>query len=183
MRKLVLALVIGAVACGSKTPTAPTAPPAPASYMLSGNVTSSGTPVVGATVIVLDGPNANRRATTSAGGAFQLSGLQAGGFTASIAAADYETTTRAVTLIADVTLNIELVRSPRALLENVEDTVPGIVQSDGRYALMPTGINRGDGCAGSISGTTELWSSAGTIAMIAWRLPPTTIVKPGERFT
>jgi hypothetical protein len=183
MRKLILVALVGSVACaGSKTPTAPTTP-APSTFTLSGSVTSGGTAVVGATVTVVDGPNTNRGATTGASGSYQLTGLQAGGFTASITAVDYQTTTRPVTLTADAVLNIDLVRLPRAVIENVPDIVQGILQSDGRYALAPTGINSGNGCAGSIAGTTDLRNDAGPIATIAWSLPPTTIVKPGERFT
>jgi Carboxypeptidase regulatory-like domain len=183
MRKLLLfVLLVGSAACSSKTPTAPTAAQ-PSTFALSGNVTSGGTSVVGATVTVVDGPNANRTATTSAGGGYQLTGLQAGGFTASIAAVDYQTTMRPVTLTADTVLNIDLVRLPRAIVENVPDVVQGIVQPDGRYAIAPTGINNGNGCAGSIAGSTDLRNDAGPIATIAWSLPPTTIVKPGERFT
>jgi len=79
-------------------------------------------------------------------------------------------------------LDIDLVRLPRALIENVPDTVRGVAQPDGTYALAPTGINNGNGCAGSIAGTTDLRNDAGPIATIVWSLSPTTIVKPGERF-
>ena len=77
-------------------------------------------------------------------------------------------------------LNIDLVRLPRALIENVPDTVRGVAQPDGTYAFAPTGINNGNGCAGSIAGTTALRNDAGPIATIVWSLSPTTIVKPAN---
>ena len=184
MRKLLLAgLLVGSVACSSKAPTGPSTPPAPSTFTLSGSVTSGGSPVATATISIIDGPNALRVVTTTASGAYQIAGLQPGSFTTVVGAVDYQTVTRAVTLTADTVLNFDLVRLPRALVESVPDVVQGILQPDGRYAIAPTGINNGTGCAGLIAGSTDLRSDAGPIATIAWSLPPTTIVKPGERFT
>jgi hypothetical protein len=114
MRKLLSAgLVAGFVACSSKAPTAPTAPPAPSTFTLSGSVTSSGSPIATATIASIDGPNALKIGTTTASGSYQLAGLQPGGFTAVVGAADYQTVTRAVTLTADTVLNVDLARLPR----------------------------------------------------------------------
>ena len=101
------------------------------------DVTSGGAPVATATIAIIDGPNALKVVTTGANGLYQFAGLQPGGFRIVVGAADYELITRSVTLIADTVLNFDLVRPPRAVLENIEDTVRSMVQPDGSYALAP----------------------------------------------
>jgi hypothetical protein len=180
---VVVAFVVVTTGC-SGSPSAPTVPPAATTFTLSGSVMSSGAALAGATVLVLDGSNANRSTTTGSTGSYQLAGLQSGGFTIRVSAVDYMTTTQPVTLIANVVANVELVRLPRAVLENVSDVVvPSVLQRDGSWAFTPSGINTGNGCAGSVAGSVEFRSNAGLIKTISWSLQPTAIVRPGERFT
>jgi hypothetical protein len=99
---VVLATVLAA-SCGSST--APTTPPPvtpPPTFTLSGTVTSTatGAGISGATVRVIDGPNANRTTTTSSTGEYSLSGLLASGMTVNASATNYVAQSLAVTFTA-----------------------------------------------------------------------------------
>ena len=105
----VLGLFVGA--CSGNTPTNPTttappaattppattpepapepSPPAPTLVSLLGIVVAqSRARLVNATVRVIDGPNANRAATTDGNGFFQIDGLEPGEATVSVVAANY----------------------------------------------------------------------------------------------
>lgn len=71
---------------------------------------------------------------------------------------------------------------PPALIQNVQDTVTGIPQADGTFAIAPTAANNGTGCAGSISGSTDFNNAAGPVKTVQWALPAGTVIKPNERF-
>ena len=102
-RAVVLAAVLAA-SCGSST--APTTPPPvvtpPPTFTLSGTVTSTatGAGISGATVRVIDGPNANRSTTTSSTGEYSLTGLLASGMTVNASATNYVAQSLAVTFTA-----------------------------------------------------------------------------------
>ena len=123
MRPAVLVvLAMSMVACGgAKVPTHPTGsppspspPPAPSSptWTLSGTISettpTASTPIVDASVTVVDGPNAGSSATSDANGAFQLARLAPGSFLIRTQAANYVERSGSVTLAGDHTVTIEL---------------------------------------------------------------------------
>jgi carboxypeptidase family protein len=96
MKRLVVALAaVLAASCGGNTPTPPTSPPPvvvpPPTFTLSGRVTSTatGAGISGATVRVIDGPNANRTTTTNSAGEYSLTGLLSSGMTVNASAPNY----------------------------------------------------------------------------------------------
>ncbi len=98
----------------STTPASPTSPsPEPAATPLSPTFTlsgstldaTSGAAVAGVAVLVADGPNAGRVTTTDSSGTYSLSGLEQSGFTVTFSRSGYQTTSRGVTLVANVTLS------------------------------------------------------------------------------
>jgi hypothetical protein len=111
---LVLACAI-ATACGSSstspsttTPT-PTPTPTPTTFTLSGQITSAGGGgIVGASVSILDGPNAGKSTTTDGSGNYTLSGLTSAGFTVNVSASNFVTTAKGVTVVSNTTLNVAL---------------------------------------------------------------------------
>jgi hypothetical protein len=110
---------------------------------LGGKINNSDTsaPVTGATVSVVDGPNAGQSATTDASGTYTLSALHQSGFTVSATAPSYISQSQGVTLTANRTLNFSLRPQPAgiALTGRVADAVTGIpiagatVSINGRY--------------------------------------------------
>ena len=100
--------------CGGSSPssTAPSPSPAPApvTRTLSGTVTDAATdqPITGAAVSINDGPNAGRATASNASGAYSLSGLNQGGFTARAFALCYVVLEQGVTLAQDTQVNFVL---------------------------------------------------------------------------
>ena len=91
MKHLIVLVALFAVGCGSSSPTAPTTPPVVTpvaqTFTLNGTVTSTtGGPVSGATVRIVDGSNANKSTTTSSTGAYTLTGLAVSGMTVNASA-------------------------------------------------------------------------------------------------
>ena len=93
-RSFALTVLSATVACGggSTTSTAPSlpSPPSPTTFSLSGTVREWPTarPVAGATVSVVEGPNAGSAAVTNAAGNYRLGGLEQGEFTVVVSAPD-----------------------------------------------------------------------------------------------
>jgi hypothetical protein len=99
-------------ACGgSSTPTAPSTPQS-TTFTLSGQVTDStaGTGISGATITIVDGPNASKSATTDSSGGYSLSGLPSSTFTVSVSAGNYTSHSKSVTLTSNQTVSFQLVR-------------------------------------------------------------------------
>jgi hypothetical protein len=133
---LAVAVISIAVACGGEnggspvnpTPTAPT-PPAPTSLTLSGTISesapTSSTRIAGATVSVLDGPNAGRTATTDGNGIYRLDGLQSGNANVSANAPGYEEARGGISLTAggSATLDLRL----RPVFRMLDETMTGSV--------------------------------------------------------
>lgn len=139
--------------------------------------------VAGATVTVQDGADAGRSTTTDTSGHYSLANLSRGGFTVRATATDHEPLSKGVTLVVDTALDFELPKVLKADLV-IDGGINERLQADGSYSFPATGLNRGDGCAGSIAGTSDFADAAGKlIASPQWSLPGTTIVRPGERFT
>jgi hypothetical protein len=96
-----------------------------ATYTLQGVVSqsapSTSTPVAGARVEVVDGPNAGRTVQTDGNGFYALTGLATGAFTLRTTHPDYQSTDRPVSVSRDTTLNVTLRPTPRQL----DDTYTG----------------------------------------------------------
>jgi hypothetical protein len=81
MKRLIIALTVAlATACsGNTAPSSASTPPVvptPTTYTLNGTVTATtGGPISGATVRILDGANAGRSTTTSSAGSYSFTGL------------------------------------------------------------------------------------------------------------
>jgi fibronectin type 3 domain-containing protein len=88
------------------TPVAPGPPTWTMSGVVRNNVTLQ--PIPGATVLVVDGPNANRSATANSSGAYSLAGLIQSGFTVRISAPGYRTTEGPITLTTNITADFLL---------------------------------------------------------------------------
>jgi hypothetical protein len=96
-------------ACGD-SPTGPTPPPSNNNppqvtfYTVTGTVSSAaGGPIAGASVRVVDGPNAGRTASADGSGRYTLENLNFAGFTIAVAADGFVETSRGITLTAGVT--------------------------------------------------------------------------------
>lgn len=115
------------VACGSKSPTSPTPTPTPTptTFSMSGIVsdTSNGAGVNGATVTVIDGPNAGKSGTADGAGHYQIANLQPGGFTARARAQYYNEFAKPMTLSSNATLDFALAPIPLFKVSGKGDTV------------------------------------------------------------
>lgn len=107
---------LAAVACdraasGSDGPETGPSPPAAVATSLSGRVvsTTGASPIVGAAVAIVDGPNGGRQTTTGTDGLYMLSDLQPGNANVSATAAGYQERRAGVTITGASTLNFELV--------------------------------------------------------------------------
>jgi hypothetical protein len=155
-------------------------------WKLSGTIkaASNGAPLQGATVKIVDGPNASQSTTTDNAGSYSFVALQQSGFTVQASASGYTALSMGVSLTVDTVQDFALVRLTVANLRDVPGSVSGIRQADGSYTYSVPGINVGDGCAGSISGTMTFADGNGlTTAAIPWSLPAGTIVRPNQQFT
>ena len=112
---LTVLLLALALSCSeSSSPTTPTPTVSPTStptWNLSGTVTESGpasTPIAGAAVTVMDGPNEGTAATSDSQGAYQFTGLEAGQLSINASAEGYESSTANISLTSDTTLDFLL---------------------------------------------------------------------------
>jgi hypothetical protein len=185
IRPYVIVAALVATSCGGSSPSTPSSPttPTPARFRLSGTVSSDrGGVIAGAAVRVLDGPNAPKQATTDASGRYAFEALDQSGFTVRVTASNFEGVSLPVNLTADTVRDVTLSRIPRAVLV-AEGEADGVLQPDGSYAFSANAVNRGDGCATAISGTTQFFAATNTLVVsLPWTLPQTMIVRPGARF-
>ena len=112
---LTVLLLALALSCSeSSSPTTPTPTVSPTStptWNLSGTVTESGpasTPIAGAAVTGMDGPNEGTAATSDSQGAYQFTGLEAGQLSINASAEGYESSTANISLTSDTTLDFLL---------------------------------------------------------------------------
>jgi hypothetical protein len=144
--------LVAAIACGGSKGTATSPSPtatATTTFALSGRVTggsiytsdSISTAISGATVSIVDGPNAGKATTTDASGNYTFAGLQQSGFTVNVSAINYVSQSRGVTLTSSQRLNFTLTRPPPTIVltGRVIDSITsapiagGIVSINGRY--------------------------------------------------
>lgn len=89
--------------------------PAVQTWSLSGHVrdAQTGAPLDDVTILVTDGPNANRSTTTDDAGNYSLGSLQPGTFTARFSRSGYDSASRSVSLTQNTTLSVTtLTRRP-----------------------------------------------------------------------
>jgi hypothetical protein len=109
-------LADAAATVNSATATADIAPPPAATYTLSGTVRDEGSArmLAGATVQILDGPNAGQASSTDAGGSYSLPGLAGGGFTVRATMHGYNPREQSATIARDTILDLALRPIPAA---------------------------------------------------------------------
>jgi hypothetical protein len=154
----------------------------PLRWSLTGTVTSVATrsPIGGALVSVVDGPNAGQRTTTEPNGRYVFPDLLQSGFTLRVTATDYDERTQNVTLTANAVLDVQLPGLARFALGG-----PAVFtrRSDTGFDLRAVGTNTGTGCASAVAGVTVFTlASSGETLSFAWSLPATRIIQIGERF-
>ena len=109
----VLTACLGAcAACGGTTTSPSTVTPStpPITFSLSGQVTDSatGAAISGASVSIVDGPNAGKSATTDGSGNYGFTDLLQSGFTVNVSANNYVSQSKGVTLTSNQTLSFQL---------------------------------------------------------------------------
>lgn len=179
-----VAILAAAISC---TKDSPVRPSGDQFWTLTGTVRQASTAagVSGATLDILDGPNAGRFTGTNDAGAFTFANLQPSSFTVRVRHADFLETAQGVTLTGDRVLDFSLTRRPRANLVGEGDTVfhpqpPAFTSWDFRAR----GFNRGDGCATDVTGTMRLRNSQGFDVPGSARTftVPVALVRPSDRF-
>lgn len=130
-------------ACSDGKGTATSPSPSATTFSLSGKVSNSdtGASVTGATVSIVDGPNAGTSTTTDMSGNYSFTVLQQSGFTVTASAANYMSQSEGVTLTSNRTLNFSLRPQPMAIILNgrVTDAATAgpiagaVVSINGRY--------------------------------------------------
>lgn len=140
-----LSICVLTVGCGSSSTTAPTASTAtpvvttPTTFTLSGTVTSTtGAAISGATVRVVDGPNAAKSTTSGATGAYSLTGLSVSGMTVNASATNYTATSKGVTLTTSQAMDFQLAPTPLFVQSGVGDSVFTIPSSVSRVRIQAT---------------------------------------------
>jgi Carboxypeptidase regulatory-like domain len=129
MKRVVSALsvIFFASACGSSSTTAPTpapTPPVATTFNLTGTVTSTaGGGITGATVRIVDGANAGKSTTTTAGGAYSFTGLAVAGQTVNASATNYSSVSKGVSTTSNQVLDFQLAPTPLFARSGVGNTV------------------------------------------------------------
>jgi hypothetical protein len=143
MKRLIVLVALFAAGCGSSS-TAPTAPPVVTppvaqTFTLNGTVTSTtGGPVSGALVRVVDGANAGKSTTTTSGGAYSLAGLAVAGQTVNASATNYVATSKGVSTTSNQTLDFQLAPTPIFTQSGVGDNVFSIPSTVSKVRIQGT---------------------------------------------
>jgi Carboxypeptidase regulatory-like domain len=127
---LVIALALVAMACGSSStaPSAvvptPTPTPVPVSVSLTGVVTAqSGAALIGATVLIGDGANAGRTATTGGNGFYSFTGLTPGNGNIGASASGFLQAVKGINVGSVSSLNFVLQTAAPFTMTGVGNTV------------------------------------------------------------
>ncbi len=88
--------------------------------------------ISGATVTVVDGPNAGKSATTDGSGNYSLTGLKSSGFTVNVSANTYVSQSRGVTLTSNQTLSFRLSRATSTVQPIPFELTGSITDDDGK---------------------------------------------------
>ena len=114
---------------GSPAGPSPSPTPTPSTFALRGSVSEAppteATAIAGATVEIVDGPDAGKTQTTDGSGAFTFTGLRQAGFTVRARAANFEERSVGVTLTSDLTRSFQLKPVFRVITSSRTDTVSG----------------------------------------------------------
>ncbi|MFB3853708.1 MAG: carboxypeptidase-like regulatory domain-containing protein [Vicinamibacterales bacterium] len=93
--------------------------------------TEGGTPIAGATLRIVDGPNQGRAATTDVEGRATIADLQQGGFTVEVSAAQFATVGVGITLTSDVSVTVKL---PVVPVKNAPPVIIGLTAGNNNRA-------------------------------------------------
>jgi hypothetical protein len=157
-----LVITLGALlagACGGSATS-----PSQTAFSLSGQVTSALTssPVAGATVTIVDGPNAGKTATTDGSGNYGFSGLERAGFTVSVSADGFAPQSQGISLTSNQTASFRLTGT-RNLIYN-------------RSMVLNAHSGTGSSFRTSRLGRIEIetsWSNASSLVRLEFALEPT----------
>jgi hypothetical protein len=136
------------------------------------------------TVVILDGPNANRTATTNSSGSYSLQNLQPGGFTVQFTRADYDAQSIGVTVTQNTMLNVMLMRTPLPTAQIVSETGGAFnpcSESSGCVFNAPM-RNIGVGCAREVRGTMTFFDSQNQQVGSVHQWAHAPVVRPNEAF-
>ncbi len=140
-----LLLVLAACGGGNGTATSPSPTPTPTTptvttFSLTGQVTDGATSaaISGATVSIGDGVNSGKSTTTSPAGTYAFSALQQAGFTLTVSATDYVSTSKGVTLTSNQTVSFQLVRAGPRTTFGAGQYLVGTDIAAGRYFSAPS---------------------------------------------
>jgi hypothetical protein len=182
MWALVLALL--GPACGGPGQGGPTSP-SRGRFRLAGLIIrANGSPVVGASVTIVDGAAAGAHVTSNSLGSFAFEALAPGTLTVQAAADSHTSASRRITIVAaDLAVDFVLLRA--------ELIVEGLVSynaqpnPDDPWTFDGRGLNRGDACATNVRGYFSRVDDEGEPLEGQTRtfaLAPSTLVFPSERF-
>lgn len=164
---LPLFFLLSLVACGGSdggSPTSPSPAPTPTTFNLTGQVVndSTGSGIAGATVTIVDGPNASRGTTTDGAGNYSLTGLQASGFTVRARAQYYNESSEGVTLTTNRIQNLRLRPIPPFSRSGVGNTVFDMPLHVRRLRIRGTYTGRSSNFVVWIGGDLEVNELLGT---------------------
>ena len=168
------------------TPLVPTAS-TPTVWQLTGTIrTDGGRLLGGALVTIPDGVNAGRYTTSNGDGSYVFGrGLNQDTFTLQVTAPGHASAAQTVTLTGNLTVNFELPKMGLRLADlRFAGSLIGVdTGQEGLLGFRGMGVNKGDGCAGGIYGTTQFYVP-GRIANVSirWTLPSSTVVRPDDNF-
>jgi hypothetical protein len=159
--------------------------PTPNRFRLSGVVRrTTGLPIAGATLAILDGGDAGARVTSDSGGNYSFPALAPGTFTVRAVADSHTAASRSVTIAAaDVAADFVLTRAELVLEGNVTYQAQG--RPEEAWTFSGSVLNRGDACATDVRGYLSRVDDEGEPLegqTRAFALPPAALVHPSERF-
>ena len=155
-------------------------------WQLTGTISTDGGRLLGGAMLTIpDGVNAGRYTSSNGDGSYLFfGGLIPDTFTLQVTAPGHASAAQTVTLTQSVVVNFEIPKMGLGLADlRFGGRVVGVdTGQDGRLGFRAMGLNRGDGCAGGIQGTTE-FHTAGRSAFVTipWTLPGA-VVPPDRSF-
>jgi len=144
MKRLLVGVAFIASACGgnSTAPSSPppvTPPPVAATFALTGTVSSTnGAAISGATVRVVDGPNAGKSGTSNASGSYSIAGLSAAGQTVNAAATNFFALSKGVNLTGSQSVDFQLAPTPLWTASGLGDAVFDMPTTVARVRIQAT---------------------------------------------
>jgi len=150
--------------------------PAPSQLLLDGvvreTVPSASTPVAGARLTVLDGPDAGAATTSDGNGYFVFPALQSGTFTLRTTQPDYQTADRTISLTKPTTITINMAPNPKTLDQTFTGNISGgdaTTCSDGIFTKPCRRISLPIHNAGVISARLDWSGGSADLDLTLWR--------------